>query len=535
MFTANSPCREPRCWLSPLTQSICLIVLLSICIDKASAKIDLPFIFNNHAVLQAGQPLPVWGKAASGEKVTVEFAGQVKTTTVDSQGHWTVKLDPLAANSDPGTLVIRDSDGELDLTDILVGEVWFCSGQSNMAMTLGNGGPKAPNVGGVLGGEDEIARPEDSSLRLFCWEKQNKGWAQAGLSGWQRANSISRAPFSATAYFFGNALQKAMKVPVGLINVSAGGSPITPWMPREDAMKLPMVSHYLDIYTKDEADIKAYNRLGGRYQDVMRQNPRPVPPPLPPDPLPYEEMMAGRIAGFGLYESFVAPVVPYGIRGVIWYQGEANSDNLELATDYEEMLRMLITSWREKWGQSDFPFYFVQLPCWDAPHGVNWHVTRQGMLNVLNSMTNVGMAVTVDVGDSHNLHPPNKRPVGERLALWALAKVYHQPVVFSGPLVKKIANEGEKLRVSFNTCGSTLKIHGAAWRDLEVAGEDGLYYPAVAVLGDTDALVSSPSVSKPIKARYGWKPVFTPTLFNQEGLPASPFSLSFSDLENLPK
>jgi sialate O-acetylesterase len=199
------------------------------------------------------------------------------------------------------------------------------------------------------------------------------------------------------------------------------------------------------------------------------------------------------------------------------------------------MLRMLITSWREKWGQSALPFYFVQLPCWDAPHGANWHVIRQSMLNVLNSMPNVGMAVTVDVGDVHNLHPANKRPVGERLALWALAKVYNQRIVYSGPLVQQITNEGDKLRVRFNTCGSTLKIHGSAWRDLEVAGEEGLYYPAVATLSDTDALVSSPSVSKPIKVRYGWKPVFTPTLFNQEGLPASPFSLSTSDLHTLPK
>ncbi len=535
MFMASSSCRAPCCSWGPLKQAICFMVLVSSSIDQASAKMELPFVFTNHAVLQAGQPLPVWGKAAAGEKVTVEFAGQVKTTTVDSQGHWMVKLDPLAANSDPGTLVIRDSDGELDLTDVLVGEVWFCSGQSNMAMTLGKGGPKAPNVGGVLGGDDEIARPEDSSLRLFCWEKQNKGWAQAGLSGWQRANSISRAPFSATAYFFGDALQKALKVPVGLINVSAGGSPITPWTPQEDAMKVPIVSHYFDIRTKEKAELEAHSKLDGRYQQVMNQDPRPVPAPLPPDPLPYEEMMAERVAGFGLYESFVAPVVPYGIRGVIWYQGEANADNLELAVHYEEMLRMLITSWREKWGQSALPFYFVQLPCWDAPHGTNWHVIRQSMLNVLNSMPNVGMAVTVDVGDVHNLHPPNKRPVGERLALWALAKVYNQQIVYSGPLVQQITNEGDKLRVRFNTFGSILKMRGSVWRDLEVAGEDGLYYPAVATLSDTDALVSSPSVSRPIKVRYGWKPVFTPTLFNQEGLPASPLSLSTSDLETFSK
>jgi hypothetical protein len=235
--------------------------------------------------------------------------------------------------------------------------------------------------------------------------------------------------------------------------------------------------------------------------------------------------MAQRLGGpFGLFEGLIAPIVPYALRGVIWYQGEANADNLELSLHYDEMLRTLITSWRDRWGQPKLPFYFVQLPCWEnSQYASTWHVNRQGMLNVLRSMADVGMVVTADVGDVHNLHPANKRPVGERLALWALAKTYGKPVVCSGLLVREIAAEGDKLRVEFDTYGSALKLHGPTWNDLEVAGEDGLYYPATATVSANMAIVASPSVRQPVSVRYGWKSVFTPTLFNTEGLPASPF------------
>ncbi len=494
------------------------------------AAIEMPGIFSDHAVLQSEQPVPVWGNAAPNEGITVKFADQKKTAIADANGKWRVELDSMPATDQANTLTISADGEEIKFSDIVVGEVWLCSGQSNMYMPLGKG----PFSEGVIGGEAEIARPEQPELRLYCWEGQHKEWKAAGLSGWQRANPTSRPPFSATAYFFGNALQTALKVPVGVINISAGGSPISPWTPQENALKVPLVAHYHDLYLQNKPEIDARNAQWGSYLEVMKKRSSDAtlaayPAPVQPEPLTYNLFMAQRFAGFGLYESFIAPIVPYALRGVTWYQGEANADNLELSLHYEEMLRMLITSWREKWGQPRLPFYFVQLPCWENNDNARfWHVNRQSMLNVLRSMPDVGMAVTADVGDIHDLHPTNKRPVGERLALWALAKTYGKPVIYSGPLVSRITTEGEKLRIQFDTCGSVLKLHGPAWADLEVAGADGLYFPASATLSDTEAVVASPSVSKPVAARYGWKFVFTPTLFNREGLPASPFALSVS-------
>ena len=506
--------------------SLLLLLALSL-LSEAQAKVKLPYIFADHAVLQTGQPVPVWGTAEPGEKVTVEFGGQSKSASADAQGKWIVKLDAMPPSAESRTLLVKGSDGEVKFNDILVGEVWLCSGQSNMFMPLGKG----PWSAGAIGGEEEIAKPEQPELRLFGWEGKNECWRDAGLSGWQRSNPTSRAAFSAVAYFFARAIQAELKVPIGMIHISIGGTAITPWTPREAALKVPIVQHYNEIYLKNKTKMDAENARKWRYVAIMqKRNAEPAaatgPAPIPPADSDYTTQMIEQVANFGLYEEFIAPIVPYAIRGVIWYQGEANAGNVELGVHYEEMLRTLIASWREAWTAPRMPFYFVQLPCWENnDFAKSWHFNRQSMLNVVRSMPDVGMAVTADVGDIHDLHPPNKRPVGERLALWALAKAYGKPVVYSGPLVKRIVPEGEKLRITFDTCGSALKLHGPEWADLEVAGEDGIYYPATATLSDTEAVVGSASVPKPVSVRYGWKSVFTPTLFNREGLPASPFSL----------
>ena len=502
---------------------LCFSTQYLIC-SVVQAAVELPNIFSDHSVLQMDCAVPVWGTAKPGEKVSVEFAGQNKETTVDTQGNWMIKLEPMLASAVPRTMTVRSSDSERKLSDVLVGEVWLCSGQSNMYHPIG----KLKFSEGVIGGAAEIALPEQAELRLYCIAN-HKEWKEAGLSGWQRAHSKSLPPFSSTAYFFGKAIQADLKVPVGLINISAGGSPITPWTPKEEALKVPIVSHYHDLFLKNKTEIEKHNALMNRYQEVWRKRaaggPAINPPPIIPDPLPYNLRMAQRVGGsFGLYEGQIAPIVPYALRGAIWYQGEANADNLELSLHYEEMLRTMISSWRDRWRNPKMPFYFVQLPCWEnSEYASTWHVNRQSMLNVLRSMPDVGMVVTADIGDVHNLHPANKRPVGERLALWALAKTYGKPLVFSGPLVRDIATEGEKLRVEFDTYGSALKLHGPTWNDLEVAGADGLFYPATAIVSANTATVGSPSVRQPVSVRYGWKSVFTPTLFNTEGLPASPF------------
>ncbi len=491
----------------------------------AASALQMPSVFSDHMVLQREMPVPVWGTAEPGAQITVAFApstgsgqaGQQKTATAGADGKWRIDLDPLAASSEGCVLkVFSNLKSEIEnrhFIDVLVGEVWLCSGQSNMYQPLG-GVDWAPD--GIGGAEQELQKPDQPMLRLFC-DDAHPLWKSRR---WQSARPETLRAFSGTAYFFGDRLRSELKVPVGLMNISRGGSPIQQWTPAEYNRKLPVTAKYENINVQNRQRIQEYNQAlnaCSKWNEKM-----PGPRPEPPAPLPEEIDAARSFYGSKLYETLIAPQVPFAIRGVIWYQGESNARNVDVARHYDEMLKALIVSWREKFENPDMPFYFVQLPAWGTRESEHWPWIRQGMLNVLQTVDHTGMAVAADLGDFKALHPPRKQPVGERLALWALARTYGKSCVYSGPLPREVISEASGLRIRFDTFGSGLKVAGA-WKDLEVAGADRVYYPATATVGETDAAIVCPQVKAPVMLRYGWKGYFEPTLFNRDGLPATPF------------
>lgn len=464
----------------------------------------LPAVFADHMVVQADMPVPVWGTAGASEVVTVEFAGQTKSTTAGTDGAWLLKLDPLGVSAEPRALTVSARGGAArTIADVLVGEVWLCSGQSNMFRPLGRIERLANRFPGVDGAEEEIKKPADPLLRLYC-DADNEVWDAAG---WQEANDKSRRPFSAVAYFFGIVLRRELNVPVGLIHVSRGGSPIQAWTPEEIALTVPIIKKYHDIQIASRKTIADYGKA--RLAGTTR-------PTLSP-----EVETARMFGGFHLYDNLIEPLAPYGMRGVLWYQGESNASRLEVSQRYDVMLRALIDGWRDRWKQEQLPFYFVQLPCWDR--GEYWPWTRQGQLNVSRTADDVGMVTITDFGDVTNLHPPQKREVGARLANLALARTYGKDRPAVGPVVKSLAADGGKLVLTFDTGGGVLTLKGDKWDDLEVAGADGAFVPATGQMTGDGATVWSAKVSTPTAVRYGWRAVFTPTLFNAAGLPASPF------------
>lgn len=490
-------------------------------ISVAYTQVTIPPVFSNSMVLQCEKPVPVWGTAAANEQVTVEFAGQKKMVTAGADGTWMLTLDPLFASAEPRTMTISSSESKTSqaFTDVLIGEVWLCSGQSNMYMPME---PITWAPDGVENSKQEIAKADFPEIRLFC-DPQHPAWNKRG---WQKSSPEAAASFSAVAYYFGRELYQQLHIPVGLINISRGGSPIQQWIPSESARQVPIIQKYSEVFENNKQRIMEYNReLAAYYNAVEKKDPnRSAASVKLPQPLPEPLETARAYTGSSLYENLIEPIIPYAIRGVLWYQGEANSKNLDIAQHYDEMLQALITALRQKWNNPKLPFFFVQLPAWNVlPNAEFWPWTRQGMLKVSQSMSDVGMAVTVDVGDLRDLHPPRKKPVGERLALLALAKTYGKSGVYSGPIPIEIKSESNELRVCFDTFGSDLQIKGNKWADVEIAGADGLFYPADATINKSDATVSCPQVKKPTALRYGWKPYFEPSLFNKEGLPGTPF------------
>jgi len=502
------------------------IVACVLCQTTAlSTELALAPIFSDHMVLQRDMPVPVWGTADAGTEVIVEFAGQKKSATADSSNHWKILLDPMEVSSKPRTMTVsynRES-GIINrqLSNVLVGEVWVCSGQSNMYWPLG-GNPRYKDSR-VDDAAVFLAMPENLKLRLYCDDEHPLWKAQR----WQMARPETLKVFSATASFFGKALLDELDVPIGLINLSRGGTLIQAWTPPEYNQKVPISIKYQELYQKVKPQVQARNRALKKYREALVQFRKSGDGTRPkkPAPLPEEVDLARTFGAVsGLYNRYILPHVPYAIRGVIWYQGESNSQWNELARHYDDMLRALIEGWRHAWGQPEMPFYFVQFPCFEK-NSAHWPWGRQGMLNVCQSMEHVGMAVTLDAGDREDVHSPKKKPVGDRLARWALAKTYGRGGVCSGPLPVSAQSEGAGVRIRFDLFGSALKVQGSSWNDVEVAGTDGVFYAAVAEIGQNDAFVSCSQVVEPVSVRYGWKGWFEPSLFNTDGLPGSPFCL----------
>lgn len=498
------------------------------------ADVRLANVFSDHMVLQRGMSVTVWGTAQPGEAVVVSFAGTNVSATADAQGNWSVKLPALDACAD-GRELKAVGKTTVTLKDVLVGDVWLCSGQSNMAFPLG----------GCQATED-IRNADLPAIRYRGYWERFSGTPQADVlpGSWARLSPSSAAGCTAVGFYFARKVHREIGVPIGLLESTVGGTEIECWMSPQALREYP--GHAAIAKRLDEA-IDAYRKaLAGSLDDVeqwvdatrkaLAQN-QPIPPQprIPGHPNEDREYWV-RIQS--LYNGMIHPLTRFAIKGVLWYQGENNGQEDD---NYTEKQRALVETWRRAWGL-DFPFYYVQLANFEAAtdnpgDGHGWPHCRMAQLKGLQ-LPKTGMAVTIDIGDGADIHPKNKQDVGERLALWALAKDYGKPVIFTGPLFKDARPEAGKMRVSFEpgSIGSGLMVGRKTGRApvtearqdslkrFAVAGADKVWHWAQAEISGDSVLVFSPEVSSPVAVRYAF--AMNPegcSLYNKEGLPASPF------------
>jgi sialate O-acetylesterase len=477
--------------------------------SAARADVAPNSLFSDGAVLQQGIAVPVWGTGQDGEKVTVKFADQTATTTV-KDGRWMVRLKPLKAGG-PFTLTISGNN-TVTINDVLVGEVWLCSGQSNMAFGLS----RADN------GPETIAAAADPQLRLFTVPRAAKDAPEQDAAGsWKASTPESATNFSAVAWFFGRDLRRALKVPVGLIHSSVGGTPAEAWTSRGTLESDPQLKRILDEHDRkarvSDPEAAAQRRQKAREKrqaEVAKAKAEGKQPPratkAPADP----RQSVGRPSG--LYNGMIAPLQPYALAGVIWYQGEANAGR---AAEYQRLFPAMIQNWRQAWGQGDFPFLFVQI----APHEKMTPEIREAQLLCWQKVPRTAMAVTIDVGNEKDIHPKQKEPVGHRLALAARAIAYGEKIEYSGPVYASMRVDGSRAVLSFTHTDGGLVAKGGDLKGFSIAGEDGSFVPATAAIEGDKVVVSSSSVTKPLAVRYGWAFAPDANLFNKEGLPATPF------------
>jgi sialate O-acetylesterase len=489
------------------------LALLCRAMLSAEAEVKPHNLFTPGAVLQQGMSVPVWGTGRDGEKVTVRVQGQ-SATTVTENGKWMVYLKNLKAGG-PFTLEIQ-GDNRVEVKDVLVGEVWICSGQSNMQWP----------VAASADPDKVIATAGDANLRLFTVPRRQAFAPESSVnSAWKFCTAQEVRDFSAVAYAFGRALRRARHVPIGLISANYGGTAAEWWTRREvleqhtdlrgllaqDEQRKANYLKALANYPKARADHRA------AVEAARREGKQPPPPPSQP----FEPIYCS-----GLYNAMIAPLIPYAIRGAIWYQGESNAGR---AYEYRTLFPTMIQNWREDWKQGEFPFLFVQL----APFGrittepvdSAWAELREAQTLTLTASPKTGMAVITDLGDSADIHPRRKETVGERLALAARAIAYREKLVYSGPMYRSLRVEGDRIVVKFRHVGSGLTTQdGAELKGFTIAGKEGKFYNAKAeIRGSSEVVVSCPSVTAPVAVRYAWSDCPVVNLANKEGLPASPF------------
>jgi sialate O-acetylesterase len=493
-------------------QASAFALLLACCTPAGNAEARLPAIFSSHMVLQRGMPIHIWGWSAPGEKVSVSMHGATRDTAGDKLGSWSVYLPPEAAGG-PYQLTVTGSN-RLVLDDVLVGDVWFASGQSNMEMPL-KGFAGAP----VKNSAEEIAHAAQPQMRLLLIPHKSADFPlRSADASWTVCTPETAANFSAVAYFFGRELNAREHVPIGLIDSTWGGTVAEAWVSLEtisaDAALMPVFATRARMM-QSQADTAAILASEKR-EDAAAREAGQTPPKHPWRPEPASWAPAG------LFNGMVAPVVGYTMKGVIWYQGESNS-RLAFAPMYARIFPALIHDWRARWRQGDFPFLFVQISNYKSDAGEAWAVIREAQRRTL-AVANTAMAVTVDIGNPDNVHPADKQTVGARLALAARALAYGENVEYSGPLFRQATPEGDAIRVWFDHAADGLAAKGGELQGFEVAGEDGRFVGAAARIDGKTVVVSDARVPAPKHVRYGWANSPTVNLYNSADLPASPFT-----------
>ncbi len=491
-----------------------------------SAEVKPAGIFGNYMVLQQQRPVPLWGDADENESVTVKIARQEKTVKTDSSGKWMVYLDALEAGG-PFEMTIAGNKNTVTFKDIYVGEVWLCSGQSNMDMTVAK---EDRYWCGVNNEAQEVAAAEYPMIRVFDVNFDPKDEPQQDVSGeWEVCSPETVGHFSAVAYFFARQIHGRLNVPVGLLTTAYGGSTAEAWTSRPTLQANEQLKFLLDDYAKKcedydsgnaqkqyEEKLAQWEELAEKVEAEGKEAPKKPARPLNPHTDKHSPCV--------LYNGMVAPLIGYAIRGAIWYQGESNGLTKEI---YDVIMETLIKDWRRAWGQGDFPFLYVQLANYKKraekiASGGDFTIIREKQFKNL-SVPNTTMAVIIDIGEANDIHPKNKQDVGLRLSLAARALVYGEDIVYSGPLYDYMLIGGNTIRLHFKHIGGGLVAKGGKLEGFAIAGADREFVPADAKIAGDTIVVSSENIDKPIAVRYAWDENPVVSLYNKEGLPASPF------------
>lgn len=498
-------------------RKLLLLSILSLLIGRVFAFVKIPDILSNGMVLQQHASVPIWGTALPGESITITFADQQRQTKADMSGHWKVYLDPMDANSEGQMMVIKGIN-MIQLKDVVIGEVWLCAGQSNMQLTLSR----------TTKGDSVIASASYPQLHFFNVNRENAfGHTTGPLGIWETCTPSSVKEFSAAAYYFGLGLQKKLNVPVGVINASFGGSQVEAWTP-VSYMRVPELLPCFDrdtLWATQRAEVQqSYERQMRDWQIYAKKERaagrKPKEAPHQPEALRDYRPVAS------IYTSMIKPLIPFQIKGCLWYQGESNEGRAE---QYGVLLPVMIKSWRDKW-QRTFPFGIVQLPNYrdkkNVPADEAWSHLRDAQRVTANKVDKAGLIVLIDAGEAHNIHPHNKQIVGKRMLRWALSAVYGKNILPSGPRFLNATVSKRSMILHFDICGKGLRtIDGKAPQSFAIAGRDHKWHWARAeITGKDEVRVWSKEVEDPVAVRYAFNnnPV-DPNLTNDSGVPAAPF------------
>jgi sialate O-acetylesterase len=492
----------------------CLIFLLSL--QSAFADVKLPALISDNMILQRHIRIPIWGTADPGEKVTIMFGDQKIAVTADNDGKWIAKLKSMKAGG-PFDMTVKGKN-EIMLRNILIGDIWVCSGQSNMQWP----------VGASLNSDKEIAEAKYPMIRLFSVKLSVSDKPLKDTEGkWAMCSPETIPNFSAVGYFFGRDLHKSLNIPIGLINASWGGTPAESWTTKETLESDPdykpilerwqqVVDSYPQAQQKYQEQLAQWEKDAQKAKDEGKEEPKKPNPPNPPLNNPWMPS--------GLYNSMISPLTLYAIKGAIWYQGESNADR---AYQYRKLFPAMIKDWRKMWDQGDFPFFFVQLANFLAtkpePSESAWAELREAQLMTL-SLPKTGMAVIIDIGEAGDIHPKNKQDVGNRLALSALSIAYGRSDDYSGPIYQSMKIVGKKTVLNFLHANSGLVAKGdGKLKGFAIAGSDKKFVWADAQIDGNTVIVWSDQIQEPIAVRYAWADNPECNLYNKADLPASPF------------
>jgi len=489
---------------------------------SASAQVTLPAILTSHMVVQRDLPVHVWGMAAPGESVSVSFRGETKSTEAGRLGRWSLYLKPGEAGG-PFQLMVKgvpaapasggDTSAEqttITLDDVLVGDVWVASGQSNMEFAMRQ----------AATADQDLPHAENARIRLMIVDKKAAEYPldDVATKGWATSTPETAKDFSAAGWYFAREIEQREHVPVGVIDSTWGGTVAETWTRTkalgEDAALAPVFASWGKM-TEAEPDALLRDKDEQRQREDAKAQGRPEPQ------FPWHPQLLSWGPGM-LWNGMIAPLTPFAIRGVIWYQGESNS-KLERAPLYGRVFRTLIEDWRREWGEGDFPFLFVQISNFKSDGNEDWATVREQQRRTLE-LANTAMAVTIDIGNPDNVHPTDKVDVGMRLALAARALSYGEDISNSGPMFRQATPEGSSIRVWFDHHAKGLTAKGGTLTGFEVAGVDGKFVAATAAIDGNTVVATSPTVGAPVYVRYGWANSPECNLFNGIGLPASPFT-----------